>query len=316
MMDSAAPIAAALAPLLAAGVRISVPLLLLVLGEIYSERAGVLNIGLEGMLLAGALAGFAGSILFGSALAGFALAMLFATLFAALHAYAVVVRGLDQIVSGVALNVLSFGLTGVFFRALAAGRPSLDAASLDPVALPLLSKIPVIGEALFNQSPVAYVVYPLVPVAALLLYRTRAGLIVRATGENPAAVDALGVSVARVRAACVLASGALAGIAGAYLSISYTNTFVEGMSDGRGFLALAIVVFSRWDPWRAGAGALLFGCATALGIRLQGQPVAGFDIPYQFFQALPYVLTLAILAFARSRVSAAPPSLGVHYRRE
>ncbi len=315
-MESAAPIFAALAPLLAAGVRISVPLLLLVLGEIYSERAGVLNIGLEGMLLAGALAGFAGSLLFGSPLAGFALAILFATLLAALHAYAVVVRGLDQIVSGVALNVLSFGLTGVFFRALAAGRPSLDAASLDPVAIPLLSKIPFIGAALFQQSPVAYVVYPLVPVAAVLLYRTRAGLIVRATGENPAAVDALGFSVARVRGACVLASGALAGVAGAYLSISYTNTFVEGMSDGRGFLALAIVVFSRWDPWRAGAGALHIGCATALGIRLQGQPVAGFDIPYQFFQALPYVLTLAILAFARSRVSGAPASLGAHYRRE
>lgn len=316
MSDSAQAAAAAFAPILAAGVRISVPLLLLVLGEIFSERAGVLNIGLEGLLLVGALAGFAGSLSFGSPLAGFALAILFATLFAALHAYAVVARGLDQIVSGLALNVLAFGLTGVFFRAFAAGRASLDAAALGPLAIPLLSKLPIAGAALFHQSPVAYVVYPLVPLAAVLLYRTRAGLIVRATGENPAAVDALGLSVARVRAACVLASGALAGVAGAYLSISYTNTFVEGMSDGRGFLALAIVVFSRWDPWRAAAGALLFGCATALGIRLQGQPVAGADVPYQLFQALPYLLTLAILAFGRSRASAAPPSLGVHYRRE
>jgi simple sugar transport system permease protein len=139
---------------------------------------------------------------------------------------------------------------------------------------------------------------------------------VRATGENPAAVDALGFSVGRVRVACLLASAVLAGLAGAYLSISYTNTFVEGMSDGRGFLALAIVVFSRWDPWRAGGGALLFGCATALGIRLQGEAIAGLELPYQLFQALPYLLTLGILALTRAAGAAAPPSLGTPFRRE
>jgi general nucleoside transport system permease protein len=302
--------------LLAAGVRIAVPLLLLVLGEIYSERAGVVNIGLEGLLLAGAFSGFAGALVTGSVLAGFGVAILCAALLAALHAYAVVVRGLDQIVSGLALNVLSLGLTGVFFRAFAAGRASLELAGLGPAPVPLLSEIPLAGPAFFRQSPVAYLAYALVPIAALVLYRTRAGLVVRAAGENPAAVDSLGYSVARVRFACLLASGALAGIAGAYLSTSYTNTFVEGMSDGRGFLALAIVVFARWDPWRALGGALLFGCAAALGIRLQGEPVAGVELPYQLFQALPYLLTLAILAFSRAQHAAAPPALGTHFRRE
>jgi simple sugar transport system permease protein len=293
-----------------------VPLLLLVLGEIYSERAGVVNIGLEGLLLAGAFTGFTGALFTGSVFAGVGAAILCAMLLAAFHAYAVVVRGLDQIVSGLALNVFSLGLTGVFFRAVAAERSSLEIAALSPAPMPLLSEIPLIGPALFRQSPFAYVTYALVPIAAVILYRTRIGLVVRAAGENPAAVDSLGYSVARIRFACLLASGALAGVAGAYLSTSYTNTFVEGMSDGRGFLALAIVVFARWDPWRAFGGALLFGCAAALGIRLQGEPVAGALLPYQLFQALPYLLTLAILAFSRAQHAAAPPALGTHFRRE
>lgn len=305
----------ALEPLLAAAVRIGVPILLLVIGEIYSERAGVLNVGLEGLLLAGALGGFAGSLLGGSAAAGLALAILFSLSLAALHALAVVVRGLDQIVSGVALNVLSLGLTGVFFRALAAGRASLAIDTFPILPIPLLASIPLIGPAFFTQSAFAYFTYLLIPLAGWFLYRTRPGLLIRATGENPHAVDALGTSVSKVRFACLAFSGILAGIAGAYLSTSYTNTFVEGMSDGRGFVAIAIVVFSRWDPRRAAPGVLLFAFATALGIRLQGQPIAAIAPPYQLFQALPYLLTLLILLPSRTRTTAAPQALATHFHR-
>jgi simple sugar transport system permease protein len=236
-------------------------------------------------------------------------------LLAAILGIAVVRVGLDQIVCGVAVNILALGLTGVFFRALSAGRTSIAIPAIAPVPIPFLSTLPVIGPALFAQSPFAYVAYPLAPLVALFLYRTRPGLVVRATGESPEAIDALGFRVARVRFAGVLACGALAGLAGAYLSLSYANTFVEGMSDGRGFVALALVVFARWDPWRAGAGALLFGCAAALGIRLQGRALGGIEVPYQFFQALPYLLTLAVIAMSGRRGAAAPRALGQFFRR-
>ncbi len=314
-MIDAPSTADAFAAILAAGVRISIPLLFLVLGELIAERAGVLNIGLEGLLLAGAFGGFAGSLLFGSAWAGVALAVVSSLLLALLLAIAVVRAGLDQIVCGVALNILALGLTGVFFRAVTAARSSIAVATVAPAPVPILSSLPLVGPALFAQSPFAYLAYPLVPVVAFFLYRTRPGLVVRATGESPEAVDALGASVPRIRIACVLACGALAGLAGAYLSIAYANTFVEGMSDGRGFVALALVVFARWDPWRAGVGALLFGCASAIGIRLQGQGIAGVEVPYQLFQALPYLLTLFVIAGSGRRGESAPRALGRFYRR-
>lgn len=314
-MDPSSGALPVVAAVLEAGVRIAVPLLFLVLGELWAERSGVLNVGLEGLLLAGAFGGFAGALLSGSPWAGLLGAVLASLLLAALLGILVVRIGLDQIVCGVALNALALGLTGVFFRALTAGRASIAIPAVGPAPLPGLDALPVVGRALFAQSPFAYAAYPLVPLAAFLLYRTRPGLLVRATGESPEAVDALGASVARVRFACLLASGALAGVAGAYLSIAYARTFVEGMSDGRGFVALALVVFARWDPWRAGAGALLFGCATALGIRLQGQPVGGVEVPYQLFQALPYLLTLAVIAAGGRRGESAPRALGRFFRR-
>jgi simple sugar transport system permease protein len=310
-----APDATAAAAVLAAGVRIAVPLVFLVIGELIAERAGVLNVGLEGLLLAGAFGAFAGALLSGSPLVGLGVAILASVALAALLALCVVRLGLDQIVTGVALNILSLGLTGVFFRALAEGRASLAVPTFAPAPIRGLASLPLIGVPLFAQSPFAYATYPLVAAAAIFLYRTRAGLIVRATGESPHAVDALGAPVALIRCACVLACGALAGVAGAYLSISYANTFVEGMSDGRGFVALALVVFARWDPWRAAAGALLFGCATALGIRLQGEDVGGVEVPYQLFQALPYLLTLAVIAASGGRGAAAPAALGRFFRR-
>ena len=302
-----------LSGLLFTGVRLAVPLLLAALGETVAEKAGVINVGMEGMMLAGALAGFAASFAAHSPWAGAGAAALAGVTLAALFAALTVGLGADQVVVGTAVNILALGLTGVFFRA----EPQLNgatAASFAPLSLPFFhhSAGAAVVAALFEQNALGWLAWVLVPLLWLLLFRTRSGLRLRATGERPSAADGAGVRVARVRIAATLVGGALAGLAGAYLSLGYTVGFGENMTAGRGFIALAVVILGRWNPFGVAAAALLFGLASALQFQFQASSTR---FPYQFFLALPYLLTLLALLGRSKLGGAAPAALGESYRR-
>ncbi len=288
------------------------PLLLAALGELVVQRAGVINIGLEGILLSGAFAGMVGSYLSGSPLLGLVLGGLSGILLAALFAFLTVGLGADQIVIGVSVNLLATGLTGVWYRGLfGVTGQALTVHTLPPLPLPLLSALPFFGPALFQHTAIVYVALLLVPLAGWWLFHTRAGLQLQAVGEHPQAAETLGIPVRGVRSAALLVEGGLGGIAGSYLSLAYANTFIEGMTAGRGFIALAIVIFGQWRPAGALGGALLFGAATALQFHLQA---LGSAIPYQFVLTLPYGLTLLALVLAGTRI-APPAALGQPYKR-
>ena len=304
------------AGLLEATVRIAIPILLAVLGEIVAERAGVLNIGIEGMMLAGAFGAFAGAWASGSAAIGVAAGAGAALVLAAALALLVVRAALDPVVTGVAINILALGVTGVLFRTMTSGGGAVFVPTLPVLEIPGLVDLPGAGPALFAQNALGYASFVLAALVAVFLVRTSPGLLLRATGENPEAVETAGSDVHRIRILATLFGGACAGLAGAYLAVGYSNTFVEGMSAGRGFVALAIVVFARWSPPGGVGGALLFGLAMALQVRLQGRAILGLEIPYQFFQALPYALTLAVLARGPRRTGGAPAALARPYRPE
>jgi general nucleoside transport system permease protein len=289
------------------------PLLLAALGETVVQRAGVINIGLEGILLIGAFAGMATCYASGSpvlgvfagALSGLFLALLFAGLTVGLSA--------DQIVVGVSLNLLAAGITGLLYRGIfGVTGQALQVTTFTPVSIPLLSTIPVLGPALFQHTVLVYLAILLVPLFTFFLFQLRAGLQLQAVGEHPHAAETLGVSVRKVRTLALAVEGFIGGIAGSYLSLAYSNTFIEGMSAGRGFIALAIVIFGRWNPNGTLWGALFFGAATALQFHLQA---LGSAIPYQFILMLPYVLTLLALVLLGTRTSA-PAALGQLYTRE
>jgi len=289
------------------------PLLLAALGETLVERSGVINIGLEGILLAGAFAGMAGSYFTGSPSLGLLLGALSGILIVLLYAWLTVGLGADQIVVGVSLNLLAAGLTGVLYRGLfGVTGQALTVSTFPTIFIPLLSSLPFLGTALFQHTVLVYLSLLIVPLVGLFLFYTRAGLQLQAAGEHPQAAETLGISVLRMRTLALIAEGILGGIAGSYLSLAYSNTFIEGMSAGRGFIALAIVIFGRWRPVGVLGGALFFGAATALQFHLQA---LGSAIPYQFVLMLPYGLTLLALAFAGTRIF--PPSaLGQAYKRE
>lgn len=290
--------------LLGSALALGTPLLLAALGELLSERAGILNIGLEGLMLIGAFTGMVACWMTGSPLVGMAAACGAAAVAGALFAFWVVTLDADQVVAGAAMNILAIGATGVAYRAIFGITGStFTVATFEPVAIaddiawltPLRQPIPV------------YVALALVPAVWFVLFRTRLGLRLRAVGESPEAAESLGMNVAGLRWMAIVAGSALAGAGGGYLSLVYANTFVEGMSAGRGFIALAIVVFGRWHPAGVLAGALLFGAASAAQFQLQA---AGIDVSYQLLLMLPYVLTLAVLAL-RAHSGNAPASLGM-----
>jgi len=275
------------------------------------ERAGVVNIGIEGMMLTGAFAGFAVGVATGSPAAGAAAGLAAGAALGLLFAAFAVLRKADQIVVGMAVNLLALGATGLGSRALYGGAvPS--GPTWGELALPGLAALPVAGPLLFRQTPFVWAAILLALGVAFALGRTRWGLRLRAVGESARAADAEGVPVDRVRIAALVFGGALAGLAGASLSLSQTNTFTEGMTAGRGFIALAIVIFGRWSAAGAVAAALFFGAATALQFRLQAR---GFAVPYPFFLMLPYAVTLLVLAFAAGGARA-PADLGRPYHRE
>jgi len=275
--------------LLFATLRLSAPLAIAALGELIAERAGVLNIGIEGMMLCGALAAWSVAVASGSPVLGTLAGLGAGALAAALFALFVLGRGADPIVCGTALNILALGATGSAFRVLYP--PTVDLSQAPPAAEWL-------GVNFFLWIAIAGV-----PAVALFLSRTRAGLSVRAAGENAEAADAQGLDVLRIRWLATIAGGAFAGVAGASLVLWISDTFVEGMTSGRGFIALALVLFGGFRPSRIVLGALLFGAANALQFRLQAM---GFAIPYNLLLMTPYVLTLAALALFAGRVR--PPA--------
>ncbi|MCA1636245.1 MAG: ABC transporter permease [Acidobacteria bacterium] len=280
-------------------IRLATPLLLAALGGMFSERAGVINIALEGLMLAGAFTAAAITHYSGSPWVGLLSAILAGVAVASIHAVASIRFRADQVVSGTAINILMLGvpalLSGAFF--------------LSSGSTPQIPK-----EDLIPWTPVV-LAFALVPVTWYVLFRTPFGLRLRAVGENPGAADAAGVSVTRMRYAAVLLSGALAGIGGAYLSIGQSSLFTRNMTSGRGFIALAALIFGKWRPVQTMLACLLFGFTEALAIQLQGVKFGEEEIPNQFIQIIPYLLTIIVLAGFIGRARA-PRALGLAYQKE
>lgn len=291
---------------LASAVRVATPLLLAALGETLAERGGVINLGIEGAMLAGALAAALGSTA-GGVWVGAGVALGTGVIVAALFGLIAVKARADQIIAGTAITLASVGLTGAIYRrAYGPAGVGLSLPTFPVLPIPGLSRIPVIGQALFAQSILTYLAYALVPLLWWVLFRTRWGLELRAAGESARDSKAAGVLVDRVRIGGVLIGGGLAGLAGASLVLAQVGTFAEKMTAGRGFIAIAIVVLGAWHPVRVFGAALFFGAAMALQFLFQS---LGLGIPYQLFLMLPYLLTLVVLAGAWGRTTA-PADLG------
>ncbi len=299
--------------------RLATPIVIGALAGIWCERAGVVNIGIEGMMLTGACFGFVAFTLIAPSIGdtqlalfiGVGVAVLSGGLMAVLHAWLCITFKTDQIVSGTVINILALGLTSFTRREVLlstrAGNETLAA-----VPIPILSDIPVIGPLLFNGKPIFYGMFVLLIVTHIVLYYTRWGLRTRAVGENPHAADTLGINVLRNRWINVLIGGMIAGLAGAWLSIEQTGVFLDNMTDGRGFIALAAMIFGKWTPIGAFGGGVLFGFASALDTRFQ---ILGVGIPPQFVQMTPYVVTMIVLAGLVGR-AVAPKADGQPFTKE
>lgn len=297
----------------AAAVRIASPLIFATLGELICERAGVLNLGIEGIMTAGAFAGWLTVYAGGDLWFGVLVAALVGAAFGLLHGTLVVPLGLSQHVTGIGITLLASSLTYYTYRLLfpkVTSPPRIP--PFEPVALPLLSDVPIVGDVLFRQTPLTYFAFILVAIAAYVLYRTPLGLAVRTVGENPAAVEAQGIDVTLVRVGAVMAGSALMAVGGAFLTMSAFNAFFFEMVNGRGWICIALVVFGSWQPGKALLGALLFGLFDAYQLRLQ--QLAGAFVPYQVFLMLPYILSIIAL-IVMSRRAAYPRALMVPYRK-
>lgn len=297
--------------ILYAMVRCGTPLLLVALGELVCEKTGVLNLGQEGMMLFGAVIGFIVAFASGSLWLGVLLACLAGMLLSSLFALVALGCQANQVATGLALTIFGIGLSA-FVGAAWVGKPL---AGFEPVAIPLLSDIPLLGHMLFNQDVLVYLSFALFALIAWVLLKSRLGLIIQAVGENPDAASAMGLPVMRVRTLAVLFGGAMAGMAGAYLSLAYTPMWAENMSAGRGWIALALVVFASWRVMRVLLGAYLFGLASILHLVAQG---IGLSIPANLLAMLPYVATILVLVIlSRDAIKTrlyAPVSLGQPWR--
>jgi len=293
-------------------ISMATPILLAALGELIVERSGVLNIGIEGAMLCGAFFALAAAYFGHSLLLGLLCGIAAGVAINALLAAMVVNLAVNQVVAGTALDILALGVSGVFYRRFfgVTGR-AFTITPMPRIALGPLARLPIVGPALFDRDALVYLAFGLVPVVAWLVSRTRLGLRLRAVGERPEAADALGVNVFAWRWTALIVSGVLTGLAGAYLTLAYADTFIEGISAGRGFVALAVVILGRWNAWGLLAASILFGAAMALQFGLQA---LGTALPYQLFLALPYALTVMVLAGVGGH--ARPPSaLGEPYSR-
>lgn len=300
--------------LLRLAVAMSIPFILAALGELIMERAGLLNVGIEGIMAVGAAVGFLGTwALGGQYVAGMLAAMAAGALLSLVLGYFGVTLRAEQISVGLALLVFGLGLASLLYRAVIGIQfvaPRVDV--LAPVWLPGLSQAPVIGEILFTHNPLVYLTFLLVPLVHFVLFGTSAGLRLRACGENPRAADTLGVHVARVRYIAAACGGLLIGLAGAYLPLAITGAYSDGMAAGRGWIALMLVILSRWLPWRIVAGAFLFAYLGALQFRLA---LVTQIVPPQLLLSLPYLLAIVVLIRVY-RGAQAPAALAVPYDRE
>ncbi|AXS40595.1 ABC transporter permease [Breoghania sp. L-A4] len=275
-------------PILLTVITAATPLLIAAIGELITERSGVLNLGVEGMMIMGAVMGFAGAQWTGSAYAGILFGVGAGVLMSVLFAFMTQTLVANQVATGLALTLLGLGLSGMIGEGFV-GQPGVR---LPPVEIPLLSDIPFLGTVLFGQDVIVYASFALVIGVMWFLFATRAGLVLRAIGDNHTSAHALGVSVIKVRYLAVMFGGACAGLAGAHLSLVYTPQWVENMTAGRGWIALALVVFASWRPWRVVAGAYLFGAVTIAQFHAQA---LGIGIPSQFLASLPYLATILVL---------------------
>jgi ABC-type uncharacterized transport system permease subunit len=298
--------------LLAATLRFATPLLFGALGGIMSERSGVINVGLEGMMLMGAFFGIYGADATGSWFLGMLVGLAAGGVLGFVHAVFSIALRADQVVSGVAVNFLAAGITGYVFIAHYGdqGTPG-EVPSVPTVTLPVIKDLGFFGDAIGQMSLLTWMALLLVPLMALYLYRTPAGLRLRSVGEKPRAADSVGIAVGRTRYLAVVASGCLAGLGGVYLSVALVHSFNEGMTAGRGFIALAVVIFGGWRPYGALAGACLFGFSSAVAQRL---PAFSESLAV-LFQALPYVLVLIVVAGLIGR-SRPPAAIGIPYVKE
>jgi general nucleoside transport system permease protein len=296
-------------------IKSSIAVLLATLGEIVTERSGVLNLGVEGMMLVGALCGVAAGVATGNPILAAAAGALAGGLLALMHGFFAITLQVNQVLSGLALTILGLGITSFLGRPLIGMRPGVR---LQAVPIPGLADIPVIGDIFFRQSMLAYLAYLLVPLCWILLFRTGTGLKIRAAGEDAAAVDAAGINVARIRYLCTFVGGLGAGLAGAYLSLSYTPGWKESMTGGQGWVAIAMVIFATWNPLRAVIGAFLFGGLTALQFYFQAVGLS--LIPAYVLKMLPYILTIVIMIFVNTgragRRFGGPAALGIPFNRE
>jgi simple sugar transport system permease protein len=310
-MDDATQITPFLGFLVAA-IRLSTPLLLAATGELVAERAGVLNLGVEGMMLSGALCAFLGVYFTGLLWFGWLVAMIAGALMAVIFAYFAITLRSHQVIVGLGINLLAAGSTGFAYRTLfgiGSATPQIPSTSILPI--PLLSDIPYLGPLLFQHTLLVYLAFCLVLPVWWVLFRTPLGLTLRAVGEKAHAADTAGINVHLVQYSATAFGGALAGLAGAYLSTVALNVFLEGMTGGAGWIAVAIVIFGNWHPLGIVAAALTFGGAEALQLRLQS---SGLDVPREFIVMLPYVLTIVALAGAVRR-SNPPAQLCIPYQR-
>lgn len=302
-------------------IRAGTSLLYATVGEILTERAGILNLGVEGIMIVGAVTGFAAAFHTKQVWVGVGVAMLAGALMACIHAFLSVSLRAEQVVSGLALTIFGTGLANYLGQRLGPkGAPlvGMVGPKFTPVPLEGLAEIPVLGKSVFNQDILTYATYLLVPLLWFFLNRTRPGLHLRAVGENPQTADAMGVNVAGIRYLYTIVGGMLIALGGAHLSLAYTPGWTEGLTAGRGWIAVALVIFATWDPVRAVVGAILFGGINAVQFRMQA---AGTTIPAAFLNMLPYAFTIVVLVLItwwegiRKRVGA-PAALGLPYARE
>jgi len=299
--------------LIGATMRMATPIIFATLGEILSERAGVLNLGIEGIMLMGAMTGFLVTFSSGSIWLGVLAAAGVGMVLGLLMAFLAVYLGLSQHVSGLGITLFATGLAMFVYR-LHFGSPTVPPI-IEPfkqISIPLLSKIPVIGPGLFTQYSLTYIAWLLIPALSILLYKTKIGLKIRTVGENPVVADTVGVNVLLTRTLCLVAGGALMGIGGAFLTLAHQNMFLIDVIGGRGWVAIAMVIFGNWDPVKGALGALIFGFLDGLQLRLQGVGVA---ISFHVFLMIPYLLTIIAL-ISVSRKASVPAGLLKPYRRE
>ncbi|PIE31891.1 hypothetical protein CSA56_17055 [candidate division KSB3 bacterium] len=300
--------------LLAAGIGLAAPLLIAALGELYAERSGVLNIGIEGMMLAGAWGGFVGTHFSKNLWVGLLAAMLAGLILALLNGLLTITFKVNQVVSGIAINILTAGLTMYLYRVIF-GIPLLP-ITIKPFRkfpLPVLSQIPYLGDIFFQHNLMVYLAFLLVPVAYYILYKTSFGLELRSIGEKPEVADSAGLNVFRMRYIGMIIGGVMAGLGGAFYSLAYLNVFTNNIISGRGFIAFSAVIFGGWHPVRIMMATLIFGVADALSTRVL---TAGIElIPYELLLASPYVVTI-VATLLLSRKSVAPASLATPYEKK